>query len=330
MMKPVRAAVVLPLRLAIKAEQGTSVPDPYDIIIVGGGPAGLAAALYGARGLYSTLVIEKDGPGGMLTRAGRVNDYPAHHEGIDGAALGRAMWEQAAKFGAKMLSAEVTAIEATGPLKLVRTTAGNFQARAVIVSTGGNPRALDVPGEAGLRGSGVFYCPLPGIDALAGKRVVIVGSGDSALTTAMRLAPVADSVTVVHRRAVLTALEAIQEEAGRTPNIAFLPGRTVLGIDGGGAVTGVTVSSEGGALETLLADAVVVAVGFDPATSLLQRITPLASDGHALTDEWMTAPIPGLFVAGDVRADAVGVAIAAAGDGATAAIAADHYLSNPE
>ncbi|MEK7214764.1 MAG: NAD(P)/FAD-dependent oxidoreductase [Chloroflexota bacterium] len=304
--------------------------DPYDIIIVGGGPAGLAAALYGARGLHSTLVIERDGPGGKLARAGRVDDYPAHHESIDGEALGKAMWDQAAKFGAEMLTAEVTSIEAIGPLKQVRTTRGDFQARAVIVSTGGRPRPLHVPGEGAFGGKGVLYCPLPDIEVLAGKRVVIVGSGDSALTTAIRLAPAAGSITVVHRKAVLSALEAIQEEAKRTPNIVFLASRTVTRIEGEGAVAAVTVSSEKGVLETLPADAVVVAVGFEPATQLLQRLTPLARDGHALTDEWMTTPVPGLFVAGDVRADAVGVAVAAAGDGATAAIAADHYLSNPE
>ena len=305
--------------------------DPYDIIIIGGGPAGLAAALYGARGRYSTLIIEKDAPCGKLSRAGRVDDFPALHEGIDGAALGKAMWDQASKFGAEILIAEVTAVLPDGPLKQVRTTKGDFLARTVILSTGGVPRHLDVPGEGALRDKGVSYCPLSDIEGLADRRVVVVGSGDSALTTAMRLAPVAASVTVVHRKATLSALEAIQEAARQTPNVVFMANCTVTSIQGDGAVTGVAVSSsDDGAEVTLPADAVVVAIGFVPATGLFRTLAPLSDGGHVLTDEWMTTPVPGLFVAGDVRTDAVGVAIAAAGDGATAAIAADHYLSNPE
>jgi thioredoxin reductase (NADPH) len=304
--------------------------DLYDIIIIGGGPAGLAAALYGARGLHPTLVIDRGAPGGMLNHAEWVVDYPSLHEGMTGAGLGSAMWEQAAKFGATAVQAEVTGIAFEGGLKVVQTGNGEFRARALIVATGGEPHLLGVPGERELSGRGVWSCPIDDPVPFAGQRVVVVGSGDSALTTALRLAPVAASVTVVHRRAGLSAIEAIQEDARRDARIVFLAERTVQAIEGNGRVTGILFRGAGGEGQRIAADAVVVAIGFRPATGLLSGLCPLDEDGYAIVDEWMATGVPGLFVAGDVRREATSIAISAAGDGATAAIAADHFLSNPE
>lgn len=304
--------------------------DLYDIIIIGGGPAGLAAALYGARGLHQTLVIDRGAPGGMLNHADRVVDYPSLHEGIAGPDLGRAMWEQAAKFGAASVQAEVTGIAIEGGLKVVRTAGGEFRSRALILSTGGEPRLLGVPGESEFSGRGVWTCPVDDPAPFAQQRVVVVGSGDSALTTALRLASVAASVTVVHRRRGLSAIEAIQEDARKDARIAFLRERTVAAIAGAGSVSGVLVRGVDGDSQRVPADAVIVAIGFRPATGLLRGLCPLDEDGHAIVDEWMATGVPGLFAAGDVRREAAGIAISAAGDGATAAIAADHYLSNPE
>ena len=307
------------------------MPEMYDIIIVGGGPAGLGAALYGARGRYSTLVVEKEAPGGQICHTERVDDYPGHPDGIGGAELGKAMWDQAMRFGAEGIIAEVTGIEMQEDSKLVHTTKGDYKARVVIVATGGERNRLGVPGEEKFAAKGVYTCAQDNAPAIRNKPVVVVGGGDSALTEAMYLARYASKVTVVHRHDQLRAVAILQEQANENAKIELVRNAVVEEVLGKDSVTGVRVRDLAtGRVSTLDAEGVFVNVGFHPNTALVKDLLPLEESGHIATNEWMETPLPGVFVAGDVRVDAAQQVITAAGDGATAAIAADHYLSGAE
>lgn len=307
------------------------MPDLYDIIIIGGGPAGLGAALYGARGRYSTLVIEKAAPGGMILHTAQVDDYPGHVDGIGGPALGTAMWQQVTKFGAETLTAEVTDIEMEGHLKVVHSSKGDFRAKVVILATGGLRRRLGVPGERELAGKGVYDYAFHDAKKVAGKAVVVIGGGDSAFSEAIQLSQHASKVTIIHRREDFRAIAALVNDAQAHENIEYLRSSAVTAVLGGRKVTGVAVRNLSSNQEsTIPADAVFIHIGYDPSTSLIKDLAPLEPDGHVATDEWMTTPAPGVFVAGDVRVDSAQQVITAAGDGATAAIAADHYLSGAE
>lgn len=305
------------------------MPQVYDIIIVGGGPAGLAAALYAARGRHTTLVLEKALPGGKIVTTERVDDYPGYPEGIGGAELGQAMGEQAAKFGAEILMAEVTGISLTEELKTVHTSEGDFTGRTAIISCGGQPNHLGVPGEREFDGKGVSYSAQCSAIFFQDKPVVVVGGGDTALTAALCLAQNASKVTVVHRRSRLRAIEVLQEEAHSNPKIEFLWNSVVEEILGNEVVTGLRIRNLiSGSMTTLKAEGVFITIGFCPNTDMFRDLLPLQETGHIRTDEWMATGVPGIFAAGDVRTDAAQQVITAAGDGATAAIAADHYLSS--
>jgi len=303
------------------------MPEVYDIVIIGGGPAGLGAALYGSRGLHSTLIIEREGPGGQLRHAGLVEDYPGMPAGIGGPELGQAMWDQCTKFGAETVTAEATGVSLDGPVRMVHTSVGDYRAKTVILAAGGVPNTLGVPGESELRGKGVFDYRARDFAAVTGKPVVVVGGGDTALTHALALGQVAGKVTLVHRGSSLRAWEVYQQAVERGPNIDLTFGATVAAILGNGSVAGVRLNRGGQAVE-LDAAAIYVDIGFRPNTALYQGKVALQDDGRVTVDEWMLSSIPGIFAAGDVRSDTARQAISAAGDGCTAAIAADHYLQN--
>ncbi|MBI2888033.1 MAG: thioredoxin-disulfide reductase [Chloroflexi bacterium] len=307
------------------------MPEVYDIVIIGGGPAGLAAALYASRARHSTVVLEKATPGGQLCFADRVEDYPGFPEGIGGAALAEAMHQQAMRFDGETVYTEATGIGLDGHLKIVHTAEGDFRARAVIIATGGEPNRLGVPGERELDGRGVSCCGQCSAVFYEGKPVVVVGGGDAALSDALFLAKYASKVTLVHRRDQLRAMEILQEEARANPRIEFIWNTVVEEVLGEEVVTGVRVrNTVTGEASTLEVEGVFVHVGYHPNTALFQGLLPLQASGHIPTDEWMETLLPGVFVAGDVRAEAARQAITAAGDGATAAIRADHYLSGAE
>lgn len=303
------------------------MPEVYDIVIIGGGPAGLGAALYGSRGLHSTLIIEREGPGGQLRYAGLVEDYPGMPDGIGGPELGKAMWDQCTKFGAETVTADATGLTLEGQIRVVHTSAGDYQAKTVILAAGGLPNTLGVPGESEFRGKGVHDYRTRDFAALAGKPVVVVGGGDTALTHALALSPVAGKVTILHRGASLRAFEVYQQAVERDPKIALTFGATVEAIQGNGAVASVRVKRglQSADIETA---AVFIDIGFRPNTGLYQGKVTVQPDGYVAVDEWMLSSLPGVFAAGDVRSDTSRQAVAAAGDGCTAAIAADHYLQN--
>ncbi len=301
----------------------------YDTVVVGGGVGGLTAALFAARSGCSTLVLVSAIPGGQLATIDRVEDFPGFLDGVAGYELGPTIQEQAANAGAEFQMAEAQGIEAVDGAWRLRTSDGELQARTVIIAAGSRPRELGVPGEERLRGRGVSHCASCDGPLLRGKVVTVVGAGDSGLQEALTLAGFASEVLVVHRSEQPRALEVYQRRVGETPNVRLQGGTVVEEILGEELVSGVRLrpaaSGEATALET---SAVFIYIGLSPNTAFVRDTLHLDEAGRIPTDVWMRTALPGVFAVGDIRSDSASQAITAAGDGATAAVAARRYLDD--
>ena len=300
----------------------------YDVVIIGGGPAGLTAGLYTARARLKSLLIEKGLVGGQIANAELVENFPAFPDGIGGIELGERIHQQATKYGLKTTTAEVTGLKIQKDKKIVRTTEGDFTARAIIIAGGSQWQKLGVPGEEEFTGKGVSYCATCDAPFFTEQSVAVVGGGDAAITEAMYLTKFAAKVTVIHRRDQLRATRILQERAFAEPKIDFRWDTTVDGIDGEDFVKRLRLNNvRTGRKSTLEVNGVFVAIGFKPDTGYLKGIVPLDAAGHVITNEKMETEIPGIYAAGDIRSNSGRQAITAAGDGATAAIYAEKYLS---
>ncbi len=299
----------------------------FDTVVIGGGVAGLTAALFAARGGCSTLVLVPAIPGGQLATIDRVEDFPGFLDGVAGYELGPTLQEQAANAGAEFRMAEAQRLEARGGGWLVTTDDGELPTQTVIVATGSRPRALGVPGEERLRGRGVSHCASCDGPLLRGKAVVVVGAGDSALQEALTLAGFASEVLVVHRSEGPTAQEVYRRRVRECPNIRLRGNTVVEAILGGDVVAGARVRDvTTGETSALEAAGVFIYIGLEPNTWFLRGTLRMDETGHVPTDIWMRTELPGVFAVGDVRAESASQAITAAGDGATAAIAARRFL----
>lgn len=299
----------------------------HDILIVGGGLAGLTAGLFAARLGRSTLVLEPAIPGGHLANIEKVEDFPGFLEGIAGFELGPIVQEQAANAGAEFRMAEATGLARAGTDWLVRTSDGEVSARAIIVATGSKPRTLGIPGEDRLVGRGISHCASCDGPLMRGKPVGVVGGGDSALLESLTLANHASEVLLFHRDATFTGQESYLRRVNENSAITLRLTTIVEEVLGDDAVTGVRARHVASAAkEHIPLVGLFVYVGLEPNTSWLGDLLALDESGHILTDIWMRTALPGLFAAGDVRADSAAQAIASAGDGATAAIAAHCYI----
>lgn len=302
--------------------------EVYDIIVVGGGPAGLSAALYAARGRRRTLLLEKGIFGGQIATTDLVENYPGFPEGISGFDLGQLMHRQAAKYGAQVVLAEVAGAELDKEPKVIKTGEGDFLGRAVILAGGADYRKLGVPGERELTGKGVSYCATCDGPFFKDQVIAVVGGGDSAITEALFLTKFASKVLILHRREQLRAERILQERALAHPQIEVLWNTVVVEVLGGEEVRGLRVRNvKTGEEGTLEVSGVFVSIGLDPNTGYLKGRLPMDEGGHILVNDLMETPIPGVFAAGDIRHHSARQAITAAGDGATAAIAAEGYLS---
>ncbi|MBN1643435.1 MAG: thioredoxin-disulfide reductase [Dehalococcoidales bacterium] len=300
----------------------------YDVIIVGGGPAGLTAGLYSSRAGLNSLLIEKGLFGGQITYAERVENFPGFHQGISGMELGERMQEQATKYGLKTMLAEVTGLEIHNDAKTVKTTDGDFTGKAIILAGGAKRINLSVPGENKLTGKGVSYCAVCDGAFFRDKEVAVVGGGDTAVTEALHLVHFASRVTVIHRRNQLRASRVLQEKAFAESRINFLWDTVVQSIEGTDNVKSIKVSNvKTKASSVLQTDGVFVSIGSKPDTDYLKHILPLDESGHIVTNEKMETPVAGILAAGDIRHNSARQAITAAGDGATAAIYAQKYLT---
>lgn len=304
----------------------------YDMLIIGGGPAGYTAALYAARAGLDTAVIEKMSIGGQMALTDIIENYPGFDEGVEGFALGMKMQAGAERFGAVTIYAEVTRIELAGEIKRIETTDGILSARTVVIATGADPRTLGIDGEERLVGRGLHYCAHCDGRFYKGKEVVVVGGGNTAAADALYLSRLAAKVTVIHRRDTLRATRIYHEPLLRAENVTFLWDSAVESyvIEEGarGRIKGaVVVNRKTGERQELACDGIFVSVGRKPNTELLAGQLTLDEGGYVVADETTRTSIEGVYAVGDVRTKALRQVVTAVGDGAVAAHFAEEYLS---
>lgn len=300
----------------------------YDVAIIGGGPAGLSAGIYTSRARLGSLLVERGVVGGQIINAERVENYPGFPEGISGFDLTRLMHQQATGFGLETITAEVSGIEITGEQKVVKTSKGDFVARAVIIAGGSERQKLGVPGEAEFTGRGVSYCATCDGAFFRDKTVAVVGGGNAAITEALELTRFASRVTVIHRRHELRATRILEERALAEPRIEFLWDSVVEEIMGEAFVNRIRVRNVTSGQESALdVSGVFVSVGFKPGTDYLKGILAFDATGAIVANDRMETGVPGVFAAGDIRSNSIRQVVSAAGDGATAAVYAERYIS---
>ncbi len=301
--------------------------DINDIIIIGGGPAGLTAGLYAARARLKTMLIERAVLGGQIVNSERVENYPGFPDGISGFDLIELMRRQAERFELGIRYAEVLGIELRDADKVVKTSDGDHVARAVIIAGGAKLQRLGVPGEERLVGRGVSYCATCDGPFFKGQAVAVIGGGDSAIEEALVLARFASVVYVIHRRNQLRASKILQERAFGNPQIEFIWDTVVEQILGDDRLTGITIRNiKTGEVSDLSVSGTFVYVGQRPNSGFLGGAVPLDEQGRILTDERLQTGVKGLFAAGDIRHNSPRQVITAAGDGATAAVFAERFL----
>lgn len=300
-----------------------------DVVIVGGGPAGLTAGIYTSRSRLDSLLIEKGLFGGQITNAEWVENFPGFPDGISGIDLGQYMRDQATGFGLETIITEATGLELKGDLKVAKTTDGDFTTRTVILAGGSERQKLGVPGEEEFTGKGVSYCATCDAAFFIDRPVAVAGGGNAAITEALHLAKMASKVTVIHRRDQLRATKILQEKAFAEPKIDFAWDSVVERIEGEDFVQGVklrNVKTE--QTSDLEVAGIFISIGFRPDTGYLKGLLELDNIGHVITNEKMETGTAGIFAAGDIRQNSGRQAITAAGDGATAAIFAERYLTD--
>lgn len=308
----------------------TALPEgsrETDILIVGAGPAGLAAALYAARARRRTLLIERKVTGGQIALTSDVENYPGL-DCINGFDLSQAMLEQAQKYGAEIAFADVTAVEQAAGTHLVRTSDGDHVAKAVIVTGGADYNRLGVPGEERLTGHGVSYCSVCDAAFFKEQTVAVVGGGDAAMDEGLFATRFVKHAYMIHRRDRLRASAILQERAFANPRMEFIWDTVVEEVLGDEAVTGVRIRNvKTGEVRSLDVTGVFVFIGMTPNSGYLREGVRKDAGGHIFVNEWMETGVPGLYAAGDIRANSARQVVSAAGDGATAAIRADGYIS---
>ena len=300
----------------------------YDIVIIGGGPAGLAAGLYAARGRHRTLLIERGVIGGQISLTELVENYPGVPT-INGFDLAQTMLKQSESYGMETEYSAVAGIEKAGAKWLVKTEPGDMLAKAVIVTSGAEYNRLGIPGEERLTGKGVSYCATCDAAFFKEQDVAVVGGGDAAMDEGLFTTRYADRVTVIHRREELRASAILQDRAFANRKMQFKWNTVVEEVLGDREVTGVRVRDvvTGQRSEIPLA-ALFIFIGQHPNTDFLKGLVRMDAGGHAIVDEWMRTDQPGLFAAGDVRQNSARQVASSVGDGVTAAIAADHYITD--
>ncbi|MBQ7407403.1 MAG: thioredoxin-disulfide reductase [Clostridia bacterium] len=298
----------------------------YDVIIIGGGPAGYTAALYAARAGLSTLVIEKFSAGGQMTETQSIENYPGFDEGTDGFTLGFKMQAGAEKYGAKTLSTEVIKVDLLANPKAIHTAKEVLFAKAVILATGATHKHLGLEREEEMIGRGIGYCAACDGMLYRGKTVAVVGGGNSAAAEALLLSRICGRVYLIHRRDSLRAEKIHHEPLMRAETVEFKWNATVTALHGDERLTGITLqSTKTGEREQIEVDGLFISIGRSPETALFAGQIAL-ENGYILAGEDTKTSIPGVFAAGDVRKKALRQIVTAAADGAVAAHFAEEYI----
>lgn len=300
----------------------------YDTVIIGGGPAGYTAALYAARAGLDTVVIEKMATGGQMTLTGDIDNYPGFPEGIDGFTLGMKMQQGAERFGVQTVYAEVTSVDFSDKVKLVKTADAVIFGKTVIISTGANPRTLGIENEKALVGRGVHYCAHCDGRFYKDKTVAVVGGGNSAASDAMYLSRLAGKVYLIHRRDTLRASKIYHEPLKKADNVEFIWNSTVSDFIVDGRVSGVKIQNVITKAQTdINCDGVFVSIGRKPDTDIFKGTVDLDGNGYIAADETTKTNIPGVYAVGDVRTKALRQVVTAVSDGAVAVHFAEEYLA---
>ena len=299
----------------------------YDVMIIGGGPAGLSAAIYSARGGLKTGLFEKALIGGQINVTDEVENYPGFPEALSGYDLTDRMRQQAERFKAKFIDEEVTAVGMEGLCKIVESSENSYRAKALIVCTGAHPRLLNVPGEERFTGRGVSSCATCDGALYRDKVVAVIGGGDSAIEEGIFLTRFAKKVIVIHRRDQLRAQKIIQERALRNPKMEFIWDTVVQEIHGDSRVEKLElVNRKTQQISFIPADGVFIYVGILPNNELIESRLELDSGGFIVTDEFMHTTCPGIYAAGDIRHTVLRQVVTAASDGAVAAWSAEKWI----
>ena len=306
----------------------------YDLLIVGGGPAGLAAAIYGGRGNLHTAVLEKGLPGGQAATTAELVNYPGFGKGSTGPEIMQKWLEQAEQFGAEMIYDDAVEYQLTGEPKRITGAGGTvYEAKTVVLATGAEPKVLGISGEKEFRGRGVSYCATCDAAFFKGLRVTVIGSGDSAIDEAQYLTQFAKEVTVIVRRpqGELRANKKSVAKAMANPKVKWMWHAAPQEIKGDQTVTALLVKDvASGEITEIPCDGVFFFVGNVPRTELFQDQIVLNEQKYIVTDETMATSLPGVYAAGDVRQKYLRQVVTAASDGAVAAFAAEKYLAATE
>lgn len=301
----------------------------YDMLIIGGGPAGYTAALYASRAGLDVVVLERMAAGGQMTLTGDIDNYPGFEEGVDGFTLSMKMQQCAERFGAKTEYDEVIAVDFSDAIKKVTTTSNTFFGKTVVVAAGANPRTLGLPSEQDLVGRGVHYCAHCDGRFYKDKTVAVIGGGNSAAADALYLSRLAKKVYLIHRRDQLRATKIYHKPLLQADNVEFLWNSTVLDFIAEKRVTGVkiknTITNE---QRDILCDGVFVSIGRMPATDIFRNELKLDDNGYIIADETTKTNIPGVYAVGDIRTKALRQIVTAASDGAVAVHFAEEYLNS--
>ena len=301
----------------------------WDVIVLGGGPAGLTAALYAVRYGLDTLVVEKAGAGGQVAITDMVENYPGFPEGIGGAELANRIRKQAEKFGAKILIKDVRSVKLRETPKEVEVLGGTIKSKTTIIATGADFRKLGVPGEGKFTGRGVSYCATCDAPLFRNKPVAVVGGGDTAVEEALYITKYASKVYLIHRRDALRAARVYQERAFANPKIEILWSHIVQSINGEEKVNSITLENlKTGEKWDLEVDGVFIFIGLVPNTRQFRDQVKTDEAGYIITNEDMKTSVEGVFAAGDVRRKSLRQVVTAVADGAIAATSAYRYIEN--
>jgi thioredoxin reductase (NADPH) len=301
--------------------------NEHELIIIGGGPAGLSAGIYAARARLDALLLEHAMPGGMAAGTEFIENYPGFPEGIGGAGLMTQMEAQARRFGLEIVNTGANGLECSEGWFIVRTDDDVLRSRAVILATGARPQLLHVPGEEELRGRGVSYCATCDGAFFRGKMVAVIGGGDAAVEEAMFLTRLAGKVFLIHRRGELRATRVVQQRARENDKIEFVWHSIAREIIGREIVEGILIEdTRTGETRRLDVDGIFIYVGQQPDSHLVEELVEVDTHGYVITDENMRTGCPGLFAAGDVRKKLLRQVVTAVADGAIAAVATEKYL----
>jgi len=304
----------------------------YDVVIVGGGAAGLSAALYAVRAQLKTVVIEQLAPGGQLMLTSDIENYPGFPKGVLGPELTQLMEEQSRRFGTEIEYDTIERLETDGPVKVAVGAERSYSAKALIIATGGEHNKLEVPGEDELAGRGVSYCATCDGNFFTGEDTIVVGGGDAAMDEGLYLTRIVNKVTVIHRREELRASKILQSRAFATPNMEFKWSHAVREIRGDRGVDRVLLENlDSGEVYEFPTSGVFIYIGFHPSTAFLwEGGVPLDGGGHVITNIRMETPVSGVFACGDVRQFSDRQLGNSVGDGITAALSAYRHITEED